>query len=78
MADRGPQGEGGMRLRPALGELIIAICVFALAAVILWQTSIIAVSPIYAKVGPTVMPNITAVGLALLGLLLLYSALIVT
>ena len=46
-----------------------------LAVVIFWQTLTIPVSPIYAKVGPTVMPMITALGLALLGVLLLYAAL---
>jgi putative tricarboxylic transport membrane protein len=63
------------RLRPALGETVIAVGVLVLAAVIIWQTLSIPVSPIYAKVGPTVMPMITALGLALLGVLLLCSAL---
>jgi len=76
MASEGARGsDGAGRLRPALGELIIAVGVLLLAAVIFWQTAIIPVSPIYAKVGPTIVPYITAVGLALLGLLLLYSAL---
>ena len=74
MASEGAQ-EGGGWLRPAVGETIIAVGVLVLAAVILWQTAIIPVSPIYAKVGPTIVPYITALGLALLGLLLLYSAL---
>jgi putative tricarboxylic transport membrane protein len=68
-------GEGAGWLRPAVGETIIAAGVLVLAAVIFWRTSIIPVSPIYAKVGPTVVPIITALGLAVLGLLLLYSAL---
>jgi len=63
------------RLRPALGETVIAVGVLVLAVVIFWQTLSIPVSPIYAKVGPTVMPMITAAGLALLGVLLLCSAL---
>jgi hypothetical protein len=74
MASEGAQ-EGGGWLRPAVGETIIAAGVLVLAAVILWQTAIIPVSPIYAKVGPTIVPYITALGLAVLGLLLLYSAL---
>ena len=74
MASEGAQ-EGGGGLRPAVGETIIAAGVLVLAAVILWQTAIIPVSPIYAKVGPTIVPYITALGLAVLGLLLLYSAL---
>jgi len=62
------------RLRPALGEIVIAAGVLVLAAVIFWQTLTIPVSPIYAKVGPTVMPMITAAGLAILGILLMYEA----
>ena len=46
-----------------------------LAIVVFWQTMTIPVSPIYAKVGPTVVPMITAIALALLGVLLLFSAL---
>lgn len=76
MASGGAQGgERGGRLRPAIGETMIAAGVLALAAVIFWQTAIIPVSPIYAKVGPTVVPTITALGLAGLGFMLLYSAL---
>src|SRR5262245_29171129 len=66
---------GAARLRPALGETIIAVGTIVLAAVIFWQTAIIPVSLIYAKVGPTVVPYISALGLGLLGVLLLYSAL---
>src|SRR5437870_2430554 len=58
----------------AYGETIIAVCVIVLAAVVYWQTTIIPVSPIYAKVGPTAMPYITAAGLGLLGILLLVEA----
>jgi len=70
------QGEGGTSwFRPALGETIIAAGVLALAAIVFWQTAIIPVSPVYAQVGPKVVPYISALGLAGLGLLLLYAAL---
>jgi putative tricarboxylic transport membrane protein len=62
-------------LRPAIGETIIAAGVLVLAIVIFWQTMSIPVSPIYAKVGPTAVPMITALGLVLLGALLMFSAL---
>ena len=68
-------GAAGGWLRPAVGETIIAGGVLVLAAVVLWQTFEIPVSPLYAKVGPTVMPFITAAGLGLLGALLLIEAL---
>ena len=69
------QHGDGFQLRPALGETVIAAGVLLLAGVIYWQTAAIPVSPIYAKVGPTVIPAITAMALGLLGLLLLVSAL---
>jgi len=76
MATEGAQsGEGGGWLRPAVGETIIAAGVLVLAAVIIWQTATIPVSPVYAQVGPKVVPYISALGLALLGVWLLYSAL---
>ncbi len=73
----GSFGGGGWaaRLRPAIGEILIGAGVFALAVVIFWQTMSIPVSPIYAKVGPTVFPIITALGLGLLGIILLIEAL---
>jgi putative tricarboxylic transport membrane protein len=56
------------------GELAIALGVLALAIVVFWQTQAIPISPIYAKVGPTVMPTIAAAGLGLLSLVLIVSA----
>jgi putative tricarboxylic transport membrane protein len=76
MAPAGPGAGGGARkLRPAIGETLIALAVLVLAAIVYWQTAIIPVSPIYAKVGPTVVPAIAALGLAVLGALLLIAAL---
>ena len=45
---------------------MIGVGLLACAAVVLWQTLVIPVSPLYSKVGPTVFPYITAIGLALL------------
>ena len=67
-------GRGTAKLNPAFGETIIGIGVLVLAGVVYWQTTSIPVSPIYAKVGPTVVPYITAVCLGVLGLLLLVAA----
>ena len=63
------------RLRPALGETIIGAGVLVLAIVMVWQTLSIPVSPIYAQVGPTIVPIITACALGMLGVLLLVDAL---
>lgn len=71
-----PPGQGeGARTRAPLGETLIAVGVLALAAVVLWQTLSIPVSPLYARVGPTVIPMIAAVGLAACGVALLVAAL---
>ena len=76
MASGGSDQQGrAARLRPALGETIIGAGALVLAIVMFWQTMSIPVSPIYAKVGPTVVPIITALGLAMLGILLLIAAL---
>ena len=76
MASGGHDGAGSARaLHPAIGETIIAAGVLVLAGVVFWQTTEIPVSPIYAKVGPTVVPYITAACLFVLGALLLISAL---
>jgi putative tricarboxylic transport membrane protein len=63
------------RRRAAVGETVIAGVVLVLAAVVFWQTTAIPVSPIYAKVGPTVVPTIAALGLGLLGMILMIEAL---
>ena len=62
---------GGSAIR--FGELAVALGVLALAVVVYWQTQLIPVSPIYAKVGPTVMPTIAAFGLGVLSLVLIVS-----
>lgn len=59
----------------ATGQILVAAGVLALAAVAGYQTLLIPVSPLYAKVGPTVFPWMVAGGLALLGLVLLLDAL---
>jgi putative tricarboxylic transport membrane protein len=56
-------------------EALIGLGVLAFAGVALWQTWEIPVSPLYAKVGPRVLPYITVGGLALFGVLLLWRAL---
>jgi putative tricarboxylic transport membrane protein len=70
--------RAGGEIRPAprpVGEIVIGAGVLLLAAVVWWQTASIPVSPIYARVGPTVVPALAAIGLGLLGVLLLVDAL---
>lgn len=63
-----------MRAR-ATGQIALSVGVLALAGIVAHQTTVIPVSPIYAKVGPTIFPWMVAAGLTLLGLALLVEAL---
>jgi len=74
MASGGAQGHQAARVRPAIGETIIGVGVLALAIVMAWQAWSMPVSPIYAQVGPTIVPIITALALGMLGILLLVDA----
>jgi putative tricarboxylic transport membrane protein len=62
-------------IRIAWGELLIALAVLAAAGIVAWQVTQIRVSPIYARVGPTLAPTLAWIGLGALGLGLLYRAL---
>jgi putative tricarboxylic transport membrane protein len=70
----GFQEDRDARSRLAIGETIIGAGVLVLAIVMFWQTMSIPVSPLYAKVGPTVVPLMTTAALGLLGVLLLIDA----
>lgn len=77
----GMTGDGGTAMQGhakhglAKGELSIALGVVGLAAIVLWQAWSIPVSPLYAKVGPTVVPVMSGLGLLIFGAALLFSAL---
>jgi putative tricarboxylic transport membrane protein len=60
--------------RLAMPEAAIGIGLLVAAALVLWQTMTMPVSPMYSKVGPTVFPYLTAFGLALFAVLLLIEA----
>jgi putative tricarboxylic transport membrane protein len=70
----GSQEDAPLRPRLAVGETIIGAGVLVLAIVMFWQAMSIPVSPLYAKVGPTVVPMMTAAALGMLGVLLLIDA----
>lgn len=52
--------------RPDGAALFIALVMAVIAGVIIWQTAMMRVPPIQAKIGPTVFPYVIAAGLALL------------
>ena len=61
-------GEPNLSRRPDGAALVIALVMAAIAAVIIWQTSMMRVPPIQAKVGPQVFPYAIAGGLVLLSI----------
>ncbi len=52
-------------------EFAIGVGLLAFSGLVWWQTATMAVSPMYAKVGPTVFPYMTAAGLAALAVFLI-------
>lgn len=58
----------------AMPEALIGVGLLIVAVVVFWQTRIMPVSPMYSKVGPTVFPYVTALGLALFAVLLMVQA----
>jgi putative tricarboxylic transport membrane protein len=69
------QRTAGSGRGAALPEIVLGAGVVAAAAVALWQASLIPVSPLYSKVGPTVFPYLGAAMLGILGLLLVWQGL---
>lgn len=67
-------GEPNLSRRPDGAALVIALVMAAIAAVIIWQTSMMRVPPIQAKVGPQVFPYVIAGGLIVLAIGTAFSA----
>lgn len=63
-----------MSSKLAKPELAIGLGLLGLAGLGLWQTLSIPVSPMYAKVGPTIFPYLAVIGLFGLSLLLVLKA----
>jgi putative tricarboxylic transport membrane protein len=64
-----------VRVKPAApGELLLGLGVVALGIFIAVETGSIEVAPVYARVGPTLIPGIVAGGLIVLGLLVALEA----
>ena len=58
-----------------IGELLLGLGVVALGILMAWQTTLIRLTPAYAKVGPRVIPFIVSGGLIVLGAFLAGAAL---
>jgi len=61
-------GQPNLSRRPDGAALVIAAVLAIIGAVIIWQTSLMRVPPIQARVGPTVFPYVIAGGLLLLSI----------
>lgn len=66
--------DGNRRGALAMPEFLIGLGLLGFSAMAIWQTMAIPVSPLYAKVGPTVFPYMASAGLGLLALLLIAKA----
>lgn len=63
-----------MERRSRLGPTIVALAVLATGIGVVWATTLVTVSPAYARIGPTFFPRIVGTALVVLGTLLLVTA----
>src|SRR5262245_49472792 len=63
-----------MKRGAAIAEIALGIGIAALGAFLLYETGEIRVSPVYAKVGPRVIPNLVGGIMAALGLMLAWQS----
>ena len=60
---------------PNVGETLLALGAVVFGVLIIWQTTLIRLTPAYSKVGPRVIPYIVGAGLVIVGAWLAYEAL---
>ncbi len=61
--------------RVDIGEMLLALGAIVFGILIIWQTTLIRLTPAYSKVGPRVIPYIVGAGLVIVGAWLAYEAL---
>jgi putative tricarboxylic transport membrane protein len=61
--------------RVDIGEMLLALAAMVFGILIIWQTTLIRLTPAYSKVGPRVIPFIVGAGLVVVGVWLAYEAL---
>jgi putative tricarboxylic transport membrane protein len=59
-----------MTAKPAWDDTLLGVIIVGFAAIVAWQTSVIPLNAIYAKVGPNVIPWLLSGMLGVLGLVL--------
>ncbi|WP_423206630.1 tripartite tricarboxylate transporter TctB family protein [Paracoccus yeei] len=63
-----------MERHSRLGPTVVALAVLATGIGVVWATTLVAVSPAYARIGPTFFPRIVGTALVVLGTFLFVSA----
>jgi putative tricarboxylic transport membrane protein len=61
-------------VRVDIGEMLLALAAVVFGLLIVWQTTLIRLTPAYSKVGPRVIPYIVGAGLVVVGVWLAYEA----
>jgi putative tricarboxylic transport membrane protein len=61
-------------VRVDIGEMLLALAAVVFGILIVWQTTLIRLTPAYSKVGPRVIPYIVGAGLVVVGVWLAYEA----
>lgn len=63
-----------MERHSRLGPTLVALAILAMGIGVVWATTLVSVSPAYARIGPSFFPRIVGAALVVLGTLLLVSA----
>ena len=61
--------------RVDIGETLLALAAVVFGILIVWQATLIRLTPAYSKVGPRVIPYIVGAGFVVVGVWLAYEAL---
>jgi len=61
--------------RVNIGEMLLALWAVLFGILIVWQTTLVRLTPAYSKVGPRVIPYIVGAGMIVVGIWLAYEAL---
>ena len=75
MSGRQPMTPSPTERRDDIGETLLALAAVVFGILIVWQTTLIRLTPAYSKVGPRVIPYIVGAGLVVVGVWLAYEAL---
>ena len=75
MSGRHPMTPSPTERRVDIGETLLALAAVVFGILIVWQATLIRLTPAYSKVGPRVIPYIVGAGLVIVGAWLAYEAL---